>query len=308
MTIVANERTANGVIDANRDSGAATITMAAGTTINAGTGNISLTLNDGAGLTNSTSGNIVLASLTTNGLVSVQNLGPTAPSGILSSGGAVSGGTVALAATNGAIGSPTGAVEVVTPTLSATAANGITLDLNGVAPQAAVVSLLQNTGPGDILLNAHGGATFSSLVSNPGGNVSINTFSPLDVQAGITAGNSIFLSTAGGINTANDMSLAGTYTYNLTSGAFEVTVGPGGVLRLLTTATPLVLSAPLFPNPVDITKFTFIPADPLGDPIVAAAYNTTLVNVTTTPPATDVNKGEKKDDDKDQKKQIAACK
>ena len=55
---VANETTANGVVDANRDAGAAVITMGAGAAIDAGNANIQLTVSTGAGLTNSTSGDI----------------------------------------------------------------------------------------------------------------------------------------------------------------------------------------------------------------------------------------------------------
>jgi hypothetical protein len=479
VTIVANERLANGVIDANRDPGAATIAMGAGTTINAGSANISLTLNDGAGLTNPTSGNIVLASLSTTGAIQVQNLGPTNGSGIVSAGagelitgasvaldvngagggggigsagapiqvdavslaaltqaggafiqspgpmtitsmtasgggpidlvaggplsesggtistagilatvssggtnltgannvgsftasnasgdvvfnnagaltvlgvnqtgggnvtlstsagsmtvagpvsagagavtlasvgdlvgsGGVQGTTATLTSSTGAIGSPSVSVAVNTTNLFANAANGIAIDLNASAPAAATISALHNTTAGDVVLNAHGGATFTQQVTNPGGNVTINTFSPLDVQAGITAGNSIFLSTGGGTDSgaANNMSLNGPYTYNTTTGAFEVTIGRGASLQILSGATPLVLTAELFPNPIDITKFTFVPNDPFADPIVAAAYNTTLVNPTTAPPPpADPNKGES-DEQKNQRQKIAAC-
>jgi trimeric autotransporter adhesin len=82
LTLVANERTANGVVDAQRAAGTAVITMASGTTINAGSAEINVTLNDGAGLTNSTSGAITLGNLTTTGQAVVRNLGPTAGSGI----------------------------------------------------------------------------------------------------------------------------------------------------------------------------------------------------------------------------------
>ena len=67
------------------------------------------------------------------------------------------------------------------------------------------VLLLQNHSTGDIVLNAYGGAFISTMVNNtatntpghPGGSVTLNTFSPLDVNFGIDAGNNIFLSTAG---------------------------------------------------------------------------------------------------------------
>ena len=82
VSLTANETLANGVVNAQRDPGAAVITMAAGTTINAGNANISITLSDGAGLTNSTSGNITIANLTTTGQALIRNLGPSFGSGI----------------------------------------------------------------------------------------------------------------------------------------------------------------------------------------------------------------------------------
>ncbi len=94
LTLIANDTTANSVVNANRDSGAAVIAMAPGTTINAGSGNVMITLNNGAGLTNPTSGNITLANLT-GGNVTVQNLGPTAGSSITALGGsAINAGTL----------------------------------------------------------------------------------------------------------------------------------------------------------------------------------------------------------------------
>jgi hypothetical protein len=508
VTIVANESATNGVIDANRDPGTASIIMAPGTIIKTGAANISLTLNDGQGLTNSTSGNITLGSLTTSGNVLVQNIGPTPGSGIVrsdaaqlvtagsaafvingaaggggigtlaapvrvslaniaaqtqvggaffdsplqgltigtagnlngitaagsggigvsaagpitvaqlvssgtgavklastatlsesgaglistggtlttvSAGGAtlggantvnvlnatnsaggdalfinsgaltvtgvseaggnvtlsstgamtvagpvsagagtvtlaatgaiagspsgsVQGGLVALNATGGAIGSSGTSLEVITPTLSAVAANGIAIDLNGANPQPATVSALQNTSIGDIVLTAHGGATFTSLVSNPGGNVTINTFSPLDVSAGITAGNSIFLLTSGGPSgSANDMSLNGPYTYNTLTGAFEVTIGVGGSLTLLSGGTPVVLTAPLFPNPINITQFTFVKdTASIGldaNTVIQATNQLAQTNIA--PSAEDLDR---KDKENKQKKEAVACK
>ena len=67
LTLVAND---TGAIGDNRDAGAAVITMADGTTLNAGNANISITLSTG-----STSGNITLESLTTTGDVLVVNNG-----------------------------------------------------------------------------------------------------------------------------------------------------------------------------------------------------------------------------------------
>lgn len=63
LNLYANEDLATGVVNAQRDPGAAEITMAAGTTINAGTGNVHIRLEDGTGKTNNTSGFINLRTI-----------------------------------------------------------------------------------------------------------------------------------------------------------------------------------------------------------------------------------------------------
>ena len=94
LALTANDTVANGVVDANRDAGAAAITMAAGTSINAGTGDVTITLRDGAGLTNSTSGNIGLRDINA-ATISAVNGGATAGSGIILNG------TLSASATSG---------------------------------------------------------------------------------------------------------------------------------------------------------------------------------------------------------------
>ncbi|MES2728485.1 MAG: MBG domain-containing protein, partial [Pseudomonadota bacterium] len=64
LNLYANEDLATGVIDAQRDAGAAAITMANGTFINAGTGNVTIRLGTGIGKTNSTAGDISLRNVT----------------------------------------------------------------------------------------------------------------------------------------------------------------------------------------------------------------------------------------------------
>ena len=68
ITLIANERVANGVVDAQRDPGSAVITMAPGTTINAGSAPMFIQVADGLGLTNSARGDITVANLATTGL------------------------------------------------------------------------------------------------------------------------------------------------------------------------------------------------------------------------------------------------
>ena len=87
VVLIGNSTAASGVVDVQRDPGAAAITMAPGTSIDAGTGSISVLIDTGAGLTNSTSGDISLGNLT-GSAITVRNAGPTASSGIILNNGA----------------------------------------------------------------------------------------------------------------------------------------------------------------------------------------------------------------------------
>jgi hypothetical protein len=82
LTLIANDTLASGVVDAERDPGLAVITMAGGTSLDTGTGALTVELRDGAGLTNSDSGAIALQTVAA-GSVSVTNNGPSAGSDIV---------------------------------------------------------------------------------------------------------------------------------------------------------------------------------------------------------------------------------
>ncbi|PWC31560.1 MBG domain-containing protein, partial [Azospirillum sp. TSO22-1] len=92
LTLIANETLANGVVDVQRDSGAAVVAMAAGTAIDAGTGTLSILLAPGTGKTHATSGAITLGTLTA-GTVSVLNRGPTAGSDVILNGTVTASGS-----------------------------------------------------------------------------------------------------------------------------------------------------------------------------------------------------------------------
>nr|WP_066477445.1 MBG domain-containing protein [Bosea sp. WAO] len=80
LTLIGNDRLANGVVDAQRDPGAGTITLYA--PINAGTGTVDIQLRDGAGKTNYGGGYVSLGAITA-GRVNVVN---DTPSGVVLSG------------------------------------------------------------------------------------------------------------------------------------------------------------------------------------------------------------------------------
>ena len=117
LTMIANDRKANGVVDTGRLAGNAVIIMAAGTTIDAGSGSVTIELRDGAGNTNKESGDITLRTISA-GSISAINSGPTDGSGITLASGALTassscGNSIILAGQNfinrsGAILSTTG--------------------------------------------------------------------------------------------------------------------------------------------------------------------------------------------------------
>ncbi len=88
VTVIANDWLANGVIDAQRDGGAAAITMAAGSAINAGSGNVTFDMRSGTDKTYFASNDIALSSIT-GGRISVVNDGPSLGNGVVVLSGAV---------------------------------------------------------------------------------------------------------------------------------------------------------------------------------------------------------------------------
>ncbi len=81
LTLIANDRLASGVVDAQRDPGNSVITMAGGTILDTGRGPLTIDLRDGAGRTNMSSRSINLQTITA-GSVSVVNDGPSTGSDV----------------------------------------------------------------------------------------------------------------------------------------------------------------------------------------------------------------------------------
>ena len=107
INLYANDTTANGVVDAQRDAGSARIGIANNVIVHAGDGDIEFHLRDGTGKTNTASGNISIgdsASLI-GAQITLRNDGPTTGSDIvISSGGAINasatGDAIILASDN----------------------------------------------------------------------------------------------------------------------------------------------------------------------------------------------------------------
>lgn len=82
LTLIANDTLASGVVDGQRDPGQAVISIADGTTLNTGSGALTIELRDGAGRLNRTSGAIALRTVSA-GSLSVLNNGPSPGSDVI---------------------------------------------------------------------------------------------------------------------------------------------------------------------------------------------------------------------------------
>ena len=90
VNLTANDTAADGVVNTDRASGAAVITMASGASISAGSGAVNIQLLNGAGNTNSTSGEITLRSINASTISAVNSGGTggvTLASGALTASG-----------------------------------------------------------------------------------------------------------------------------------------------------------------------------------------------------------------------------
>ncbi len=191
VNILANQRTANGVVDAERLPGAAEITMADGTAISAGSADVTIIISDGQGLANNTSGDVTIENISTTGDVRIQNSGTTAGSDILRDTNAttaslITSNTVALEISNSS--NATGTIG--------TSANNINLD-------TANLELI--TQGGSAFINEAnaleiGGAALGGLngINTNGGDLSITTGGALTDSESIIADN-VAITSAGAI-------------------------------------------------------------------------------------------------------------
>ena len=85
LSVIANDTAGNGVVVAQRDSGAAVIDLASGKRLNMGTGDVSLLIADASDRSNNTSGDITIGSSSRviGNQVTIRNNGPTAGSDIV---------------------------------------------------------------------------------------------------------------------------------------------------------------------------------------------------------------------------------
>ncbi|MEQ9625287.1 two-partner secretion domain-containing protein, partial [Coleofasciculus chthonoplastes] len=169
LTLIANETAANGVINAFRDPGQAVISIAPGVTLNSGTGDTTLILGTGDGLTNNASGDMTASTITGGTITLINNRGGINTSaGLLRAGRNGTGGTITLQA----------AGQINTNGIIASGENGQggTINLNSDSDiTTAILNVSGNTDGGNVTLNTGGNITteniLSSGVTNNGGEI-----------------------------------------------------------------------------------------------------------------------------------------
>ncbi|HHM06239.1 MAG TPA: filamentous hemagglutinin N-terminal domain-containing protein, partial [Gammaproteobacteria bacterium] len=194
ITLTANDSAANGVVDAQRDPGAAVIAMADGTTIDAGNANITVTLSDGAGLSNNASGDITLENLTTSGHVLVRHNGPSA------------GGDVLRASADAQISAASVALDI------SGAGGGGAIGASGTPLRLAAANVEARAQAGGLFLDAPGSG-FTIGGAALGGMTGLST----------TGGGAATVTTAGTLQQAEAVNLGGTTTLNAGANAVTLT-------------------------------------------------------------------------------------
>jgi len=205
LTLIANDTRANGVVNAQREPGQAVISIAPGATLNSGTGDTTLILGTGEGLTNNASGEITASNIITAGgdITLINNRGGINTStGILSTGSGATGGNIRLEA----------AGNIITKDInsSSTLNNGGTINLtSGGDISTGIFNASGNATGGNITLSAAGNLTTKSIISGgengKGGEIRLRSGD--DITTGIlsslsnSSGGEITLQATGNITT-----------------------------------------------------------------------------------------------------------
>ena len=260
LTLIANDQLANGVVDSQRDPGNAVITMAGGTSLNTGSGPLTVSLRDGAGLTNRDSGAITLQTINA-GSVSVVNNGPSAGSAIIL-GSVTTSGSQSYASPNGTTtigGNLTAAGNPITFTDSVLVNNGVTVDAG-----SSTVNFASN---GTQTLQAGSGASFGNVLHNGTGTLQITSAISVIGSFTATAGTlELPTSSTGILTVAENISFTDAATvvihFNGTDSSQMMGGGPidlgGSALSLVfdsdpALGSPFTLLATADPGPIQST-------------------------------------------------------
>ena len=248
LTITANDPLADA---ANRDAGAGGITMAPGTTLNAGTGTVALTV--GLGVSGAASGNLTVENIAATN-VNLQQNGRTSGSSIVrASGNSLITATNLLMevdlddlVSSGSIGTTAAPMRATVTNLEAhthEASPGIFIDspaqgltVGGVPFFSGLVKGVQNVTSGDISITTNGNLTSQTGTAGCGatggtggpicsssGNITLSSTGSLGINAVLSAEGNLNMTAVGSITQGAPFTVTGTSTINAGTGAITLT-------------------------------------------------------------------------------------
>ncbi|WP_446335460.1 CHAT domain-containing protein [Coleofasciculus sp. G1-WW12-02] len=220
FTLISNETTANGVVNAHRDPGQAVISIAPGISLNSGTGDTTLILGTGDGLTNNASGDITASTITGGNITLINNRGGINTStGTLRAESNGTGGTITLDAVG----------NIITNDINtnSTLNNGGTIHLTSNSEiTTGTLNAIGNQNGGNILLDAA-----RTIITND-----INTNSTRNNGGTIrlTSNSEITTGTLNAIGNQNGGTITLTATDNISTDNISTTSsnGTGGTINL----------------------------------------------------------------------------
>jgi filamentous hemagglutinin family protein len=224
LSLIANSANAS-VNEAERGTGIAVIAMATGSTLNAGTGQVLIDLQNGGAGVNNASGDITLSNVT-GGSVLVRNNGPTAGSDILrfDVNSTITAGTLGLVATNGNVGAAGAGINFA-PTSSSLLINSAgSATVNVTGSGAGFVTIAGSVAAGLTLASSRP-LQIDTVTVNPG------AITATGLSVGGTAAFTLTGATAGGVSLTQ--SAIGTFS----AGTLTVSEPSGGGSVLLDAAT-----------------------------------------------------------------------
>ena len=215
LTIIGNETLANGVIDTQRDAGNAVILMAPGTIIDAGTGNVTIDLRNGAGKTNTGGGDISLNEVYGNDIYVVNALGNILDNKADETPN-IYGRNITLVSSSGTVG---------------TSAEDLNIYVNYLTSGGYLTAAAYN---GIINLEQYeGNLDVNYIVSKQDVTVKAagNILDQRDNETGNIYGKNIFLSSSNGSigTSAEDLNI---YVNYLTSGGYLTAIAYNGIINL----------------------------------------------------------------------------
>ncbi|NES23808.1 MAG: hypothetical protein F6K41_34040, partial [Symploca sp. SIO3E6] len=226
LNLIANESLTNGVVNAERNPGNAIISVAPGVTINSGTGDTTVILGTGEGLTNNSSGDITLGNLIA-GNVEVQNNGANG-GGININGAIAADGQVTMLSSGSIstrdITTNTGEVSLTSQNATINTSNGIITtnggQINFTANSDITTNSLDSSGinSGNITITSQTGSISTRDITTNAGEVSLTS-----QNATIDTSNGAITTNGGRINfaansdiTTNSLDSSGINSGNIT--------------------------------------------------------------------------------------------